>query len=246
MKKRPQIPTLILILLLFSVVFYGIQIAIFHRIGDTEFYFLQDMAFLPISVLLVTLGLNTVIVRQERKDKKEKVSVVINEFFAETGTELVIALREHIANLDGIAPKLQLAAEWQDKDFSESIDALTKYSFKAALVQKDLDQLRDTMVNKKDHILRLFENANLMEQDRFTGMLWAVYHVYDELRSRESFTNLPATDIMHLNLDIQRAFQILLIEWIESMRILKKKYPYLYSLAVRKCPFGSGDVTVKH
>lgn len=245
MKRKPQIPTLILLLLFSSVVIYSIQILVFHRVGETEFYFLQDMAFLPISVLLVTLGLNTVIVRQERKDKKEKVSVVINEFFAETGTELVIALRGHIANLEGIEPKLRLAADWQDKDFSGSIDALGKYSFRAELMQTDLDLLRDTMVNKKDHILRLFENANLMEQDRFTGMLWAVYHVYDELRSRESLSDLPSSDIQHLNLDIQRAFQILLIEWIESMRLLKKKYPYLYSLAVRKCPFGDGDATVK-
>lgn len=84
-----------------------------------------------------------------------------------------------------------------------------------------------------------------MEQDRFTAMLWAIYHVYDELRSRESLSNLPASDIAHLNVDLQRAIQILLIEWIESMRILKKKYPYLYSLAVRKCPFGSGEVIVK-
>jgi len=247
MKKKPQIPTLILILLVSSIVIYGIQIILFHRVGETEFYFLQDMAFLPISVLLVTLGLNTVIVRQEQIEKKEKVSVVINEFFAETGTELVMALRLHIANLDGLAPRLQLGGEWQDRDFSASIDAIGKYSFHTALVEEDLYSLRETLTQRKDHILRLFENANLMEQDRFTGMLWAVYHVYDELRSRDSLSNLPATDIAHLNLDIQRAFQILLIEWIESMRILKKKYPYLYSLAVRKCPFSGGtlDVTIK-
>lgn len=99
MKRKLQIPTLILLLLLSSVVIYGIQIILFHRISETGFYFLQDMAFLPISVLLVTIGLNTVIVRQERKEKKEKVSVVINEFFAETGTELVIALRDHLTTL---------------------------------------------------------------------------------------------------------------------------------------------------
>jgi hypothetical protein len=245
MKKKPQIPTMILILLLSSIAIYGIQIILFHRIGETEFYFLQDMAFLPISVILVTLGLNTVIVRQEQLEKKEKVSVVINEFFAETGIELVTALRVHITNLDEIASKLQLGGEWQDRDFSASIDAIGKYPFHANLVEEDLYALRETLARRKDHILRLFENANLMEQDRFTGMLWAVYHVFDELRSRESLTNLPVTDIAHLNLDIQRAFQILLIEWIESMRLLKKKYPYLYSLAVRKCPFGGGDVTIK-
>lgn len=149
MNKKLQLPTLVLLLLLFSVVVYGIQVSIFQRASDTEFYFLQDMAFLPISVLLVTLGLNTVIVRQERKDKKEQVSVVINEFFAETGTELVIALRSHIANLDEIAPKLQLGSDWLDKDFSMSIAALGKYPFKAELKEDDLYNLRDTLVKKR-------------------------------------------------------------------------------------------------
>lgn len=245
MKRKLQIPTLIILLLLASAVLYGLQITIYHRVSDTQFYFLQDIAFLPISVLLVTLGLNTVIVRQERKEKKEKVSVVINEFFAETGTELVIAFRGHITNLEGISSSLKLESDWRERDFIISIDAITKYAFRAELVQGDLYNLRDTLVQKKDHLLRLFENANLMEQDRFTGMLWAVYHVGDELRSRESLSNLPANDILHLNLDIQRAYQILLIEWLESMRVLKRKYPYLYSLAVRKCPFGSGDVMIK-
>ena len=245
MSKKFQIPILVLLLLIFSIVIYGIQIARFGRISDTEFYFLQDMAFLPISVLLVTLGLNTVIVRQERKDKKDQVSVVINEFFAETGTELVIAFRDHIDNLDEIVPRLRLGGEWKDHDFDLSIEAIGKYSFQVNLREDDLCKLRDTLVEKKDHILRLFENANLMEQDRFTGMLWAIYHVCDELRSRQSLQNLPSSDIQHLNLDIQRAFQILLIEWIESMKILKRKYPYLYSLAVRKCPFGIGEVIVK-
>lgn len=244
MNRKLQIPALILLLLLSSAVLYGMQIAIYHKVSDTQFYFLQDLAFLPISVLLVTLGLNTVIVRQERKEKKEKVSVVINEFFAETGTELVVAFQSHISNLEGISSKLKLEVEWQDRDFSASIEAITKYDLRAELVQGDLYILRDILILKKDHLLRLFENANLMEQDRFTGMLWAVYHVCDELRSRQSLSNLPDSDIKHLNLDIQRAYQILLIEWIESMRILKRKYPYLYSLAVRKCPFGSGDIMI--
>jgi len=245
MKRKPKIPALILLLLLFSGLAYGVQIIVFHRVGDTEFLFLQDMAFLPISVLLVTLGLNTVIVRQERKDKKEKVSIVINEFFAETGTELILSFRDHVANIDGITTKLKPTADWQDKDFSMSIEALGKYAFQVNLKQDELNHLRAILIQKKEHLLRLFENANLMEQDRFTGMLWAIYHVYDELRSRESLDNLPQSDIQHLNLDIQRAFQILLIEWMESMRILRRKYPYLYSLAVRKCPFGTGDITVK-
>ena len=30
-------------------------------------------------------------------------------------------------------------------------------------------------------------------------------------------------------------------EWMDAMRNLKTRYPYLYSLAVRKSPFGKND-----
>lgn len=42
-----------------------------------------------------------------------------------------------------------------------------------------------------------------------------------------------------------RAAGLLMIEWLESMRLLKVKYPYLYSLAVRKCPFTNGKVVIE-
>lgn len=38
-----------------SAGFYLIQIAMFHKTGDTFFYMLQDIAFVPVQVLLVTL-----------------------------------------------------------------------------------------------------------------------------------------------------------------------------------------------
>jgi hypothetical protein len=235
---------LIMLLLVLSGLLYLLQYLLFQRASDSFFYFLQDLAFLPISVLLVTLGINAVMVMREKQAKLQRVSIVVNEFFAEVGYDLIIALKAFIVDIDGLAPHLQPSASWNQRDFNQAVVYLNQNPTITEASQGDLSGFQQLLSQKKGLILRLFENANLMEHDRFTDMLWAVYHVYDELHHRVSLQSLPASDMKHLSIDIQRAAQLLLIEWIQSMRELKIHYPYLYSLSVRTGPFSKGDPIV--
>jgi hypothetical protein len=245
MNRRLNLPLLIALLIFTSSLIYLIQIIVFRRPGETYFYLLQDLAFIPVNVLLVTLGLSTFLSRRERQSKMEKVSIVINEFFTESGILLIRAFNPFITGLGDAVPSLCPAAAWQDLDFSQAAAVLGRLLLAADSRRASLDDLRQSLTQSKNQILRLFENANLIEHDRFTDMLWAVYHVYDELHSRTSLDNLPASDLQHLSIDIQRAVRLLFTEWIEYMRLLKKRYPYLYSLAVRKCPFEARDVVIR-
>jgi hypothetical protein len=235
---------LIILLVSISALLYLISVIVFARPSETVFYFLQDLAFIPLSVLLVTLGVNTVLIRRERQSKLEKVGIVINEFFTEAGTELILALSPFIVNLEEISARLQPGRSWQEKDFSDRVAYLEQHKLTISTGRSSLDDLHLVLRQKREHILRLFENANLLENDRFTDMLWAVYHVYDELHSRSACNDLPDSDLRHLDSDIQRAAQLLLVEWVEYMRLLKKRYPYLYSLAIRKGLFGNQDPIV--
>ncbi|MPN20556.1 hypothetical protein SDC9_167935 [bioreactor metagenome] len=83
----------------------------------------------------------------------------------------------------------------------------------------------------------MFSNPNLLENSRFTSMLWAVYHLMDELINREDLGTSPASDLKHLAGDLERAYRLLVVEYIYYMEHMKSKYPYLFSLAVRKNPF---------
>lgn len=245
MFKKLGTRTLVLLLIGLSAILYLIQYLFFHNPADTGFYFLQDLAFVPISVLLVTLGLNTVLIYRQRQQMLEKISIVINEFFAEAGHDLIHGLRGFISDLPELAASLQPDGRWQDSDFNKAITLLEKEPVKISIDQQKLPDLAILFIEKKSQILRLFENPSLLEHDRFTDMLWALYHVHDELRSRDDLLVLPASDVLHLAKDIQRAVQLLLIEWLASMCQLKVRYPYLYSLAVRKCPLGESDIIIK-
>lgn len=56
-------------LLAVSALLYFLQILIFHRADDTKFYLLQDLAFLPVQVLLVTLLVDRLLARRERSTR---------------------------------------------------------------------------------------------------------------------------------------------------------------------------------
>ncbi len=86
-------------------------------------------------------------------------------------------------------------------------------------------------------MLRLLENQNLLEHDSFTDLLWAVFHLSEELTARSDLSALPDKDHEHLSGDIKRAYTHLIREWLKYMKHLKNDYPYLFSLAVRVNPF---------
>ena len=103
------------------------------------------------------------------------------------------------------------------------------------------------LVNEKRLLLFvMLENPNLLEHETFTDMLWAIFHITDELMARAGFDDLPETDIKHLEYDIKRVYSSILLQWIGYMRHLKTDYNYLYSLEARKNIFaGGGSVIVK-
>jgi hypothetical protein len=87
-------------------------------------------------------------------------------------------------------------------------------------------------------------NPNLLEHDSFTDMVWAVFHLADELSARQSLSQLPHPDLNHLEGDMKRALRMMMLQWLSYMRHLQAEYPYLFSLEVRRNPFIHPDDVV--
>ena len=72
-------------------------------------------------------------------------------------------------------------------------------------------------------------------------MLWAIFHITDELTARTDLQQLPDADLAHLNGDISRVLRGLLINWLSHMDHIRREYPYLYQLEQMTGPAaGSG------
>ena len=101
----------------------------------------------------------------------------------------------------------------------------------------DLNEIKEFLIGNRDFMLRLLENPLLLEHESFTDLLWAVFHLTEELANRPTLSGLPEADYGHLAGDMGRAYGRLVREWIGYMDHLRQNYPYLFSLALRTNPF---------
>lgn len=224
---------LVIILILLSVSIYYLQYRIFHQRANTMFYLFQDLAFVPIQVLLVTLLLNRFLNMIEAQKKRKKINVIISVFFVEAGTEILTAMSLFHRNREQLSKLLR----YTESEKSKSMSRLKKeelFRYEIDLEQDDLADLSSLLNKYREFMLHMLGNDNLLEHDSFTDMLWAVFHVADELKMRLGEQNLQPEDMNHLAIDIRRAYTALLYEWMNYMRYLKTEYPFLYVTATKK------------
>jgi len=244
MKRLGFYRTIIIALLASSVLFFIIQQLIFRDIRSTLFYFLQDFLFLPLNILFVTFILNKIIVSREKKDRLEQINIVIGAFFFEAGTGAIELLNPFMPDSGEVGRLLDMDPGWSDKDFEAAALKVKSMTRRARLGERELATLKEGLCGKKDRILQMFANPNLLEHDTFTETLWALYHFIDELQNRDDLAGLPEPDLEHLSNDAARAYGLLVYEWVIYMKYLKRRYPYLWSMAARKNPFAENSVII--
>jgi hypothetical protein len=232
-----------LILIVLSLIFYIIQYFIFHELHEQLLYFGIDLAFIPLEVLVVVLLVERAINEKEKQLMMEKVNMVISAFFSEVGTHLLQEISRFDPQNEEIKNKLMVTGSWTSNDFSKVAKEIKNIHNQLDIKGDDnrsvelLKDIKIFLVNQREFLLRLLENPNLMEHDTFTDLLWAVFHLTEELDKRKDLEHLPQSDYAHLKLDTERAYNLLIFEWLQYMDHLMNHYPYLFSLALRINPF---------
>ena len=237
MKKVKSSFLIVLLLALLSVLMYAVQLMVFDSPRDTGFYILQDFAFLPLQIAIVTVVLGRYLKSREKNERLKKINIIINAFFSEAGIDILTELKDFNKNYNDISLKLNVQPDWTDNMFSKTVKYFENTEIQIECSVEQLEALKVFMKSKMDFLIRMIENPNLLEHDTFTDMLLAVFHVMEELLARSGFEDDSKADMAHLSNDIQRAYKRLLVQWIEYMRHMHAEYPYLYSLLVRKNPF---------
>ncbi len=230
-------PRLMLTLLLaLSGLIYLTDYLLDGSIKDVATSFLGNLAFLPIYIIVVTLTMEQILKERERHTLRRKLNMVIGVFFSEVGTCLFRELTGYLANAEGMRAALQVTPAWKERDFQAALSEVAAHDFRVECVNRDIAALKSFLVSKRTFLVGLLENQSLLEHEAFTDLLWAVFHLVEELDAREALHGLPVADVEHLNGDIKRVFGHLTREWVLYLQHLKQDYPYLFSLAVRMNP----------
>jgi hypothetical protein len=225
------------VLVALSAIVYVAHYLIFRDAHHIFIYLVGDIAFVFFEVLLVTLIIHKLLTDRERRSRLEKLNMVIGAFFSEVGTHLLAYFSDFDPKLDQIRAELVVTQGWSEKEFSAVSRRLKIYDYEIDIHKVDLVELRAFLVGKRNFLLRLLENPNLLEHESFTELLRAVFHLTEELGNREDVAGLPESDLKHIAGDITRAYVQLARQWLDYMKHLKDNYPYLFSLAIRTNPF---------
>jgi len=219
MKKFKWHISLAIGLLLSSILVYWLQIEIFARPGETFFYLFQDMAFLPVSVLLVSLVINELMVLREKRTIRQKMNMVVGTFFIQLGNRLLKELSQFDGQNTDVCRLFDRQHEWSDAFIKKAGRTIKNHISAIDIRRGDPNRLRELLTNEKNFIIQLLGNLS------------------EELALRDDLANLEEEDAKHLGNDLARAYTLLICQWLSYMRHLRDHYPYIFSLARRTNPF---------
>ena len=222
-----------------SALIYFVHYQIFQNPYHIFIYLIGDLAFLPLEVFLVIIVIERILAYREKQALISKLNMVVGAFFSEVGNRLIADLTCSIDNREETFQCLAIRQDWTPKDFKKATLCADQIKVRPLCSGIDLEVLRNLLIQKREFLLRLLENPNLLEYERFTDLMWAVFHLAEELEARSSVHNLPDSDLEHLTIDIQRVYGRLVAEWVHYLEHLKSRYPFLFSLVWRTHPFQS-------
>jgi len=226
-----------LLLLVLSLILYIIHFLVFRDPHHIFVFLLEDIAFIPIHVLLITLIIEKIMNERDKQATFSKLNLVVGAFFNEVGTPLLTKFMTFDQQPEQVKKELVIGMKWSDAQFFAARKNIAELDYQMESRQGELADLRDFLAAKRGFMLALLENPSLTEYESFSDLLLAVFHVNDELVQRENLQDLPDSDLDHISVDLERAYRRLLFEWLRHMNHIKRNYPYLYSLAVRTNPF---------
>ena len=240
-----------IIMVLLIIIIYGSNYLV---LGDAEHiisYVWTHLGFIPVDILLVAFLLDEIIEKKEKEAMLEKLDMLMSTFFSEVGNELISQLST-VNKYKASTENLKSIKNWNEEDFDNKLSELKKstvdFSADVPVEQREefLENLRTLLAGKREFIINLINNPNLLEKEEFTGLINAILHLDEELEHRTDLALVSDADFGHLNGDMQRVYEKLVYEWVYYLRYLYKHYPYMIALIIRTNPFDeTADVYVK-
>ena len=237
MKRANWLAALALCFLLSSAVIYYIHFQIFKDSTFIFKYFVAQMGFLPISTALVTIVLNQLMGKRDKNIRMQKLNMVIGAFYSDVGTDLLKFLASSDFEAKSFGQYMKLNSSWSKSEFDQAKRNIRDINLDKTELPTQLVELKSFLRLKRNHLLRLLENPNLLEHETFSQLLRAIFHLTEELGGRADLNQLPTSDYAHLRGDVSRVYVLLINQWLDYIENLHDNYPYLFSLAIRTNPF---------
>ncbi|MFC1905485.1 potassium channel family protein [Chloroflexota bacterium] len=175
--------------------------------------------------------------RRANRRRIERTNILIGLFYSVIGNRLLELCLNADPSINTIRDKTLIQIEWTEGEFHQLLKHMQRYEYDTDIEKVDFSQLKILMHDHTNLLISLLENPSLIENELFTELLRAVFHLREELMLREDIKACSKDDLIHLGNDVKRVYSMLSTLWFRYVHSLKRRYPYLFSLVVRNNPF---------
>lgn len=174
----------------------------------------------------------TFVSKEERTESMDRLNMTVGVFFSEFGNKLMTSIP--CENIGKITEKLSAITQWEKRDFAAAKKEIGNIEIEINTKKMDMKKLVMFLSDKRDFLLRLLENPNLIEHETFADLLQAVLHLSEEIEIRKGGAIYDKYG--HIEEDLETVYLLMIKEWIEYMRFLKFNYPHFFSFMAMNSP----------
>lgn len=216
-KAKLTVKQLILLLLCASALLYAIHYLIFRDLHHLAIFGLHELAFVPLEVILVTLGLDQLVEKTHREEARSKVSIIETLYFNESGGTMLRYLTSFDPDAARLRELLQVTQDWRSSDFRQAIRQLKSYPFLLDLDRIDFFGLHYHLSQRHEYYRSMLENPALTQSEAFTEMIMKIYLLWEELDGRTNLYQLPEKDRSYLAELLHEIYRELTEYWLDNV-----------------------------
>ncbi len=216
-KAKLTVKQLILLLLCASALLYAIHYLIFRDLHHLAIFGLHELAFVPLEVILVTLGLDQLVEKTHREEARSKVSIIETLYFNESGGTMLRYLTSCDPDAARLRELLQVTEDWHSSDFRQAIRQLKSYPFLLDLDRIDFFGLHYHLSQRHEYYRSMLENPALTQSEAFTEMIMKIYLLWEELDGRTNLYQLPEKDRNYLAELLHEIYRELTEYWLDNV-----------------------------
>ena len=216
-KAKLTVKQLILLLLCTSALLYAIHYLIFRDLHHLAIFGLHELAFVPLEVILVTLGLDKLVEKTHREETRSKVSIIETLYFNESGGTMLRYLTSFDPDAARLRELLQVTESWRSSDFRQAIRQLKSYPFLLDLDRIDFFGLHYHLSQRHEYYRSMLENPALTQSEAFTEMIMKIYLLWEELDGRTNLYQLPEKDRNYLAELLHEIYRELTEYWLDNV-----------------------------
>lgn len=207
---------LVIILVVFSAIMYVVHYLIFHDFHHIAIFFVHDIAFLPLEVILVSLGFDKMIERTNEAETKSRLSIIETLFFNQSGDQMLRYLIRFDPNSAQLKEALCVTESWRSSDFAMAARKLDAYPFSLELEQIDFFGMHYHLNERVDFYRNILENPATTQSDEFTAMVMNIYLLWEELDCRTDLYNLSSEERNYLGELLLLIYRELVEYWLDN------------------------------